>query len=283
MNPPVEKRPPSGLRCSGRPGPQALSDWEACELTHGDKTRAVFRRGSGPGVIVLHEISGITPDLICFGRRLSDEGFSVHLPHLFGVPGVTSGTIHQLAMLAWTCIAREFVVLRTGRTSPVTRWLRVLASAIGEEGGDRRVGVVGMCLTGGYALAMVLEEAVVAPVLSQPSTPFRLSASHARDLGLDSDDLNEVKRRVVREDMCVLGLRFSGDPIVPAARFERLGAELGDHFEPLEISSGYNREFGLRAHSVLAAEPQRRHTEAGKAELERAFERVLRLFEERLR
>ena len=283
MNPPVEKLRPSALRCSCAPGLQALSDWEACELSHDGKTRAVFRRGSGPGVIVLHEISGITPDLICFGRRLADAGFRVHLPHLFGVPGAASGTIQQLAMVAWTCIAREFVVLRTGRTSPVTHWLRGLAAAIKEEIGGRGVGVVGMCVTGGFALAMVLEDAVVAPVLSQPSIPFRLSRSQASDLGLDSDDLDEVKRRVKGENMCVLGLRFSGDPIVPDARFERLGAELGGHFEPVEISSGRNREFGRKAHSVLATEPQRPHSEAGKAELERAYKRVLHLFEQRLR
>src|SRR5271157_3776602 len=52
-----------------------------------------YRRGSGPAVIVIHEIPGLHPLVIRFADRIVAAGMTVFLPVLFGEPGrpVTSG------------------------------------------------------------------------------------------------------------------------------------------------------------------------------------------------
>jgi hypothetical protein len=109
-----------------------------------------------------------------------------------------------------------------------------------------------MCLTGGFALAMLVDDIVVAPVLSQPSVPFPITAAHRRDLGVSDDDLEIVRRRAAR-GTCVLGLRFTGDLLVPDARFARLREELGDRFIAVEIDSKRGNPHGVprAAHAVL--------------------------------
>ena len=113
--------------------------------------------------------------------------------------------------------------------------------------------MVGMCFTGGFALAMMVDPVVVAPVLSQPSLPFALTKRHRRDIGISEDDLAAVKKRVADEGVCLMGLRFTGDRMVPAERFQRLKEELGDKFIAVEIDSSPGNADGYprMAHSVL--------------------------------
>jgi dienelactone hydrolase len=143
----------------------------------------------------------------------------------------------------------------TRRTSPVTTWLRAFARSLHAELGGPGVGVVGMCFTGGFALAMMVDETVMAPVLSQPSLPFPVGRARKRDLGISDADLARVKERV-DGGVCVVGLRFTGDPAVPADRFQRLRDELGDGFVGVEIDSSPGNPWGLKktAHSVLTEE-----------------------------
>jgi dienelactone hydrolase len=151
------------------------------------------------------------------------------------------------------CVSREFATMAAKKTSPVTTWLRALARHEHETNGGPGVGVVGMCLTGGFALAMMVDDIVLAPVLSQPSLPFPLGKQRKRDLGISDDDLQRVKQRCAAEDICVLGLRFTGDPVMPPERFARLRAELGDKFVGVEIDSSPGNPYGhpKNAHSVL--------------------------------
>ncbi|WP_188945412.1 dienelactone hydrolase family protein, partial [Polymorphobacter multimanifer] len=152
----------------------ALSDWALSDFTGGGFTRPVYRRGQGPAVIVIHEIPGLHPQVIDFGERLVDAGMSVFMPSLFGTPGkaVTKGYAIR-SMLGNICIRREFSVWKDGRSSPIVDWLRALARHAHGTCGGPGVGAVGMCFTGGFALAMMTEPAVVAPVLAQPSMPIR--------------------------------------------------------------------------------------------------------------
>jgi hypothetical protein len=111
-----------------------------------------------------------------------------------------------------------------------------------------------MCFTGGFALAMMVDDVVLAPVLSQPSLPFPISKAHRRDVGLSDEDLARVKERCrTEEDLCVLGLRFTGDRAAPPARFRRLREELGDKFVAVELDSSPGNPHGhpRAAHSVL--------------------------------
>jgi dienelactone hydrolase len=202
-------------------------------------------------VIVIHEMPGLHPGVTAFGQRLVDAGFTVYLPSLFGRPGAPYGGRELLRSMLRVCVSREFLLL-ADRTSPVATWLRALAAQAHAECGGPGVGAVGMCFTGGYALAMAVEPAVLAPVLSQPGMPAPVNARHRAALGLDPADLASVKDRT-RDGLCVLGLRFSADKGSPAERFERLRRELGEAFEGVEINSSPGNPDGIpaRSHSML--------------------------------
>ena len=258
----------------------ALAGFDKFEFTHDDRTRDVYRRGSGPGVVVIHEIPGITPEVARFAGWVADDGFTVFLPHLFGTPGKPFSTPYVLAQLARACVSREFAVLARRQSSPVTDWLRALCRHAHERCGGPGVGALGMCITGNFALALMVDESVMAPVLSQPSLPLSVSASHCAALHLSDQDLAVAKRRA-QAGCGVLGLRFSEDKMCPHARFETLRKEFGSGFEGIEIDSSPGNPHGIprKAHSVLTEDLV---DEAGHP-TRAALERVLGMFRERLR
>jgi len=259
----------------------ALDGFTHTTFTAEGTTRAVYRLGSGPAVIVIAEIPGITPKVADFARRVADIGCTAVLPVLFGEPGREPSAAYALRSIVPACVSREFAAFATRRTSPVTTWLRALARQAHDDCGGPGVGVVGMCFTGGFALAMMVDDVVLAPVLSQPSLPFPLGSTHKRDLGISDDDLARVKRRCRdEENLCVLGLRFTGDRAVPPERFERLREELGDAFVAVELDSSPGNPYGhpKMAHSVLTEHLQDR---PGTPTRE-ALDKVLDLFRSRL-
>ena len=258
----------------------ALEGYDSFPFEYGGDTRTVYRRGQGPGVVVIHEIPGITPTVERFARIVADDGFTVFLPNLFGVPGKPFSNGYMLQGIVRACIRREFHVLARGQASPITDWLRALCRHAHAECGEPGVGAIGMCLTGNFALALMVDESVMAPVLSQPSLPFSVSRSHRAALHVSDDDLATIRKRTA-QGVGVLGLRFSHDPLCPGERFETLRRELGDGFEGIEIDSGPGNPNGLTraAHSVVTEELV---DEAGHP-TRRALDRVLGLFRERLR
>ncbi len=232
----------------------SLQGFETRTFCHDGEARTVYRRGVGPGVLVMHEVPGIIPQVTDFARRVADAGFTVALPHLFGIPGKPFSARYNLRTLAWSCVVREFSVFAARRASPITDWLRALGRELHAECGGAGIGAVGMCLTGNFALTLFADPSVLAPVLSQPSLPVALGPQLARSLHVKSSDLAEVQRRVREEDGKVLGLRFSADRLCPAARFQALREALGDGFEAIEIDSSPGNPHGISssAHSVLA-------------------------------
>lgn len=256
-----------------------LSDFESFELSHDGKTRRVFRRGSGPGVVVIHEIPGITPEVAGFARRVSDAGFTVYMPHLFGTPGRPFSMGYVAGEMARACVSREFRVLAAGESSPVTDWVRALCRRAFEECGGRGVGALGMCLTGNFALSLMVDEAVMAPVLSQPSLPFPIGKARRAGLHVSPAELSVVKKRSAA-GCGVLGLRFTHDPMCPPERFEALRRELGSGFEGIEIDSGPGNPHGIprSAHSVLTKDLVDQEGHPTRA----ALDRVLGFFRERL-
>lgn len=248
-------------------------------FTFDGASRTIYRRGSGPGVIVMHEIPGITPQVAAFATRIADEGFSVFMPNLFGTPGKPLSPGYILGQITRACISREFSVLAARGSSPITHWLRALCRHAHAEVGGKGVGAIGMCLTGNFALALMVDPVVMAPVLSQPSLPFPITPSQRAGLHLSDEDLAIVKQRVA--DGCpVLGMRFTGDPAVPKARFDRLREELGAGFEAIEIDSSRGNPHGIKpaAHSVVTTDLV---DEAGHP-TRAALERVIGFFRERL-
>lgn len=253
-------------------------EFVATSFSHEGRSHRVFRAGSGPAVVVVHELPGIHPGIIEFSRRLVPAGYTVYLPSLFGRPGqpLTAGaTVRSILRV---CIARDFAIL-ADRTSPIVHWLRALAVRAHAECGGPGVGAVGMCFTGGFALAMAVEPAVLAPVVSQPGLPAPLTAGKRAAVGLDAADLARITERG-REGLCVLGLRFSHDKGCPAERFDTLRRTLGDAFEGIEIDSSPGNPFGIpaRAHSVLTIDLVDQPGHPTRA----ALDRVIAFLDERL-
>jgi len=257
-----------------------LPDFSESTFEDGGETKPVYRTGSGPAVVIIHEIPGITPDVAEFGRRVAAAGFTAVLPSLFGTPGREPTPGYVAGQLAQACISREFSTFALKRTSPATVWLRALARSVHDECGGPGVGVVGMCLTGGFALAMMADESVLAPVLSQPSLPFGITGRHRADLGVSDADLAKAQQRVLDEGLCVLGLKFTHDKLSPPDRFAALRDALGDGFVGVEIDSSPGNAHGLKkvAHSVLTEELV---DEPGHPTRE-ALDKVLDLFRTRL-
>lgn len=231
----------------------ALAGFSRHDFVHEGATYPVWRRGSGPAVVVMHEVPGITPAVADFARRVADAGFTAVMPQLFGDAGRGYDPLHVVQGLARACIRREFSVLATRQSSAITDWLRALCRAVHAECGGRGVGAVGMCLTGNFALSLMVDPVVMAPVLSQPSLPFGITPAQRRDLHISDAELAVVKQRVAEEGVRVLGLRFTWDAMCPKARFDRLREELGEGFEAIEIDSAPGNPDGIPvyAHSVL--------------------------------
>jgi dienelactone hydrolase len=230
----------------------SLSDFTREPFSADDKTKDIYRLGSGPAVIVISEIPGITPGVAGFARKVADRGCTAVMPHLFGEPGKDITPGYTLKSLAQVCISSEFTKLATKQSGKITTWLRALARAEHERCGGPGVGVVGMCFTGGFALGMMVDAPVVAPVLSQPSVPFPIGSRRKADLGISDAELAVVKEKVAAGG-CVMGLRFTGDPMAPGDRFETLRRELGDGFIGVELDSSAGNPHGhpRAAHSVL--------------------------------
>ena len=252
-----------------------MSDLEGFTQTtfsHAGVERTVYRRGAGPGVLVMHEIPGITPQVATFGRRLADDGFSVFMPTLFGTPGRPLSFPYLGREFLRACIRREFHVLAAHSSSPITDWLRALARHIHQEIGGRGVGAVGMCLTGNFALTLALDEILRAPVLSQPSLPFSLGEARKRGLHLSPEGLRRLQDRTTADGLRVLGLRFQGDPLCPPERFETLREDLGEAFEGIEIPSEAGNPDGNKpAHSVLTTDLIDQEGEPTRAALDRVL------------
>src|SRR5215470_17205182 len=257
----------------------SVPGFDVTTFSHGGRTHEVYLAGTGPAVIVLHELPGLHPGATAFGQRLAGAGYRVYLPSLFGRAGVPFGGRETARSLLRVCVSREFVLL-ADRTPPVVTWLRALAARAHAECGGPGVGAVGMCVTGGFALAMAVEPAVVAPVLSQPGVPFGVTPAKRAALALDPADLASVRARA-GGGLCVLGLRFSADRGSPAERFATLRRELGDNFEAIVIDSAPGNPHGIRksAHSVLTLEL----VDAPGHPTRAALDRVMAFLAERLR
>jgi dienelactone hydrolase len=240
-----------------------LESWTRGEHTSADgTTRPTYRKGSGPGVIVIHELPGMTPDVIAFGDEVVAAGFTVVMPQLFGTPGAAPGMGSFTSSIIQVCTSSEFTKLAARRTAPIADWLRSLARELHAELGGPGVGALGMCFTGGYALAMMVDDSVAAPVVAQPATPFPIGRRRGADLGLSPDDQAAMVARA-QAGCQVLGLRYADDKAT-GTRFQTLERLLGDNFVGVE--------FPGKGHATLTAHRQ-----------QEAVDKVLEFFGRRLR
>lgn len=208
-----------------------LDDFVRREITLGDLTKIVHVGGSGPAVVVMAEMPGISPHVARFSRWVRDAGFTVYMPSLFGRDGAVATAEEGLAVYEQACISAEFRAFAANASSPVTQWLRALARQAHQECGGPGVGAIGMCFTGNFALSMMLESAMLAPVLSQPSLPLKDRAG----LEISHEDLATIRQRLEREDLTVLAYRFKGDKFCRAERFAAYAEALGERFIGREL------------------------------------------------
>ena len=207
--------------------PDPLDDFTPRVVDLDGLAKTVHVAGSGPAVIVMPETPGISPHLARFARWVRDAGFTAWMPSLFGRDGALPGVDEAVATFRRTCVAAEFRALGAGQPTPVTQWLRGLARLAHAECGGPGVGAIGMCFTGNFALSMMLEPAVLAPVLCQPSMPLEDAAA----LESPPAELAAVRLRLERDDLRVRAYRFAGDRFCTAQRFAAYSAALGDRFE----------------------------------------------------
>lgn len=230
-----------------------LSGWIAAPFTAAGFTYDVYRKGDGPGVVLIPEMPGLHPGVLALGNHLVDNGFTVAAPSLFGTPGAPAIRPGTIPVLLKGCVTKEFAAFATNADRPVAHYLRALARDLNEKTPGKGVGVIGQCFTGGFALAAAVDDSVLAPIMSQPSLPLPLSPKHRRDPGLSEGELKIIERRAADEGLCAMGLRFSEDSMSPGDRFTTLKARLGDAFEVIEIDSSKGNPHGIgrMAHSVL--------------------------------
>lgn len=207
-------------------GDDLLEDFRRESFSFEETSKAVYVAGAGPAVIVMTEMPGISPHVARFSRWVRDAGFTVYMPSLFGRDGAVPEADAGAGVFRKACVSAEFRAFGANESSPVTVWLRALARQAHQECGGPGVGAIGMCFTGNFALSMMLETAVLAPVLSQPSLPLDEPAG----LDIAQEDLMVVRSRLEQEDLTVMGYRFEGDQICRAERFAVLSKALGPRF-----------------------------------------------------
>ncbi|MEP6505672.1 MAG: dienelactone hydrolase family protein [Betaproteobacteria bacterium] len=207
--------------------PDPLDDFSPRHADIDGLSKIVHVAGTGPAVIVMPETPGISPHLVRFARWVRDAGFTVWMPSLFGRDGAVPDAEEAVATFRRTCVSAEFRAVAAGRDTPIAQWLRGLARVAHAACGGPGVGAIGMCFTGNFALAMMLEPAVLAPVLCQPSMPLEDPAA----IETPPADLARVRGRLERDDLTVLGYRFAGDRFCTAQRFAAYAQALGDRFE----------------------------------------------------
>jgi dienelactone hydrolase len=207
-----------------------LEDFDPREITLDGVAKRVHVAGAGPAVIVMTEMPGISPHVARFSRWVRDAGFTVYMPSLFGRDGAVPGVEEGKATFQRACVSAEFRAFArnspAAESSPVTGWLRSLARHVHAECGGPGVGAIGMCFTGNFALTMMLEPSMLAPVLSQPSLPLDDPAG----IEIAPDEIAAVRRRLERDDLTVMAYRFEGDRFCRAERFAAYAEALGDRF-----------------------------------------------------
>ena len=215
-----------------------------------------YEKGSGPGVVLIPEIPGITPEVLGLAEHLVDRGFTVVVPSPFGEPGRPMTGGYLLRQVARLCVSSEFRAFAVGVHRPITDFFRAVASDLAERTPGSGVGVIGMCFTGGFALALAVDDSVRASVLSQPAMPFPISRARRLDATVSPDEFDRIAERASAGVVCALGLRFSEDASSPRERFATIADRLGDAFEVIELDSseGNPGGFGRTAHSVLTSE-----------------------------
>jgi dienelactone hydrolase len=264
-----------------------LQEFTRFDFAHDGKRYPVYVIGNeGPGILIMHELPGMMPETLEFARRLRKSGFRVYLPLFFGTPGKPFSGPATAAYSIRLCISKEFYLFKHDKTSPIVEWLRALCRRIHADCGGPGVGAIGMCLTGGFAIPLLVEPALLAPVLSQPSLPADTFARGAkkldchRALGCSPGDLAVAKERVRKEGLTIQGYKFSEDKLSPNPRFDRLREEFGEGFTPMVIDSspGNPHLYPRSHHAVFTVH----YSDEPGTPTRQAYDKLIKFFDDKL-
>ena len=201
-------------------------------------THDIYRRGTGAPVVLIQELPGIGEETLRLADRLVDAGFEVVMPHLLGPIGRTS-MAGNLARVF--CMRKEFSLFSTNKSSPIVDWLKALCNDVRESRKARGVGVIGMCLTGNFAISLIGDDSVLAAVASQPSLPI-----HKQDaLHMSPEEISQ-SRRALEEKGPMLGFRLAEDKACSARKFECIHDTFNDDQERIRLET-----LPGKGHSVL--------------------------------
>jgi dienelactone hydrolase len=278
------------MQVSAQPTGPALEGYAQFRFTAGDFSHNVYHGGERkhPPLLLMPEIAGFSPGLLQFAARLQQARFQVYVPWIFGPFGQRTPIRNALRL----CISREFANLRAGTSAPVTTWLRALAAHISQHNGGGRVGAIGMCLTGAFAIPLIIDPQVVAAVAAQPSVPLSAlftmfgvkRSARMRELNVSDGDIAAARARLTSGAAQILAVRNRADRICPPEKLARMqhefpvGLEVREYGEPDARNS-----LGERPHATftkeyrVAANPTDEHpSRRAFADLVAFFERYLR-------
>lgn len=232
-----------------------------------DITHDVYEKGDGPVVVIIQELPGIGQETLRLANAFLQKGFRVVMPHLFGPLGKTSMIGNTIRVL---CMRREFQLFSTNQSSPIVDWLKALCRHLKEVHGVNGVGVIGMCLTGNFAISLMADEAVLAGVASQPSLPVH----KGNGFHMSQEEIDRVRGRLDQHGP-MKAFRFEKDILCPAARFKALDATFNaDGKERIQLET-----LPGKGHSVLTIHF---NDEAGHP-TRKALDQVLEYFGEKLK
>lgn len=216
--------------------------YEAALTTGQTVSHDVYYAGNGPALLLIQELPGIDQDTIDLAEKLIGQGYSVYLPHLIGKFGRKTLWRNTARLF---CVRREINMFSKGKQSPISAWLRALCGEIENHAGSGKIGVIGMCLSGNFALAMMADDAVLGAVASQPSLPVLGKSA----LDMSESDIVECKA-AMKAKGGVLAMRYADDFLARRDTMDALKAAFEPHIKTVQfegskhalLTADFNRE-----------------------------------------
>jgi dienelactone hydrolase len=219
--------------------PRLNADFEETRMPGATREFVVYRTNtSGPPVLLLHEIPGLSDATFRLAKRIGQSGYTVYVPLLFGKPRDYNATRNLIAQCVF---GRDFDCFRNPTSSGrIADELAALGKSIDAKHEGEGIGAVGMCLTGALPLELIGKGVrVKAAMLSQPTLPIFMK----RELAVPANAITLANEQNVK----FVGARFRRDGKSTAERMKRLDQKL-THFSTHDIP-GYPK----KAHAVLTA------------------------------
>ena len=229
-----------------------------CYLSHSLGESPPLVDASRPPVLLCEELFTLSPAVLELGQRLASEGFAVYIPILFG-------DAREDPNSKWLAIQRyvSFAFAKpdwkanvpAASERPIIHELAGLCRSIAKRHPGKKMGAIGLCISGSFPLELLCEAPIVAPVLSQPAMPVVAFDFYRRQsLGMSDEKMQAVRSVIVDRHLSVLGFRFQLDPISPPERFAHLRYLLGPAFIDATLPASdyiYRDKCPANAHAVL--------------------------------